>query len=109
MVKIPEFPELSFDEATHIYRLNGAELPSVTTVMKPLSSEVYGGVDEWVMEQAAGRGTAVHNAIENWSLYGIEDIAPEYRGYFDGFLAWVQEMKPEVLGNECRLYHKSLR
>lgn len=109
MVEIPKFPELTFDEATHLYRLNGAELPSVTTVMKPLSTEVYGGVDEWVMERAAGRGTAVHNAIENWSLYGIEDIAPEYRGYFDGFLAWVQEMRPEVLGNECRLYHKALR
>ena len=50
MVEIPKFPELTFDEATHLYRLNGTELPSVTTVMKPLSSEVYGGVDEWVME-----------------------------------------------------------
>ena len=79
MVEIPKFPELTFDEATHLYRLNGVELPSVTTVMKPLSTEVYGGVDEWVMERAAGRGTAVHNAIENWSLYGIEDIAPEDR------------------------------
>ena len=59
MVEIPKFPELTFDEATHLYRLNGAELPSVTTVMKPLSTEVYGGVDEWVMERAAGRGTAV--------------------------------------------------
>ena len=65
--------------------------------MKPLSSEVYGGVDEWVMERAAGRGTAVHNAIENWSLYGIGTSPPEYRGYF-GFLAWVHDMKPEVLG-----------
>lgn len=109
MVEIPKFPELTFDEATHLYRLNGTELPSVTTVMKPLSSEVYGGVDEWVMERAAGRGTAVHNAIENWSLYGIEDIAPEYRGYFNGFLAWVHDMKPNVIGNECRLYHKALR
>lgn len=109
MVEIPKFPELTFDEATHLYRLNGTELPSVTTVMKPLSSEVYGGVDEWVMERAAGRGTAVHNAIENWALYGIEDIAPEYRGYFDGFLAWVHDMKPNVIGNECRLYHKALR
>lgn len=109
MVKIPKFPELTFDEAGHLYHLNGMEIPSVTTVMKPLSSEVYGGVDEWVMERAAGRGTAVHNAIENWSLYGIEDIAPEYRGYFDGFLAWVKDMKPKFLGNECRLYHKTLR
>lgn len=41
MVKIPEFPELTFDEAGHLYHLNGVEIPSVTTVMKPLSSEVY--------------------------------------------------------------------
>ena len=73
MVEIPKFPELTFDEATHLYRLNGAELPSVTTVMKPLSTEVYGGVDEWVMERAAGRGTAVHNAIENLSLIHISE------------------------------------
>lgn len=65
MVEIPKFPELTFDEATHLYRLRGAELPSVTTVMKPLSSEVYGGVDEWVMERAAGRGTAVLSHYES--------------------------------------------
>ena len=55
-MEIPKFPELTFDEGTHIYRLRGAELPSVTTVMKPLSSEVYGGVDEWVMERPPAGG-----------------------------------------------------
>ena len=29
-VEIPQFPELSFDEAHHIYRLNGLVIPSVT-------------------------------------------------------------------------------
>lgn len=101
---IPDFPELEFDEATHIYRLKGVEIPSVTTVMKPLSAEAYGGIDDATLERAAGRGTAVHNAIENWSLYGIEDIAPELRGYFEGFLAWVHDMRPKIIGNECRLY-----
>ncbi len=105
---IPDFPELEFDEATHIYRLKCVEIPSVTTVMKPLSAEAYGGIDDATLERAAGRGTAVHNAIENWSLYGIEDIAPELRGYFEGFLAWVHDMRPKIIGNECRLYHKSL-
>ena len=80
-MEIPKFPELTFDEGTHL-PAPGAELPSVTTVMKPLSSEVYGGVDEWVMERAAGRGTAVHNAIENWSLYGIEGYCPGVPGLF---------------------------
>lgn len=27
MVEIPKFPELTFDEATHLYRLNGAGAP----------------------------------------------------------------------------------
>lgn len=107
--RIPEFPELTFDEGPHIYRLNGLEIPSVTTIMKPISAEVYGTVDETVLDRAASKGTAVHNAIENWIAYGIEDIAPEYRGYFDGFLAWEHDMKPEILGSECRLYHRVLR
>lgn len=106
---IPGFPELTFDEGPHIYRLNGLEIPSVTTLMKPLNMEVYGGIDARVMERAGDRGTAVHNSIENWVAYGIEDIAPEFRGYFDGFLAWVTGMEPKVLGTECRLYHKILR
>lgn len=109
MVKMPELPELTFDEGPHLYRLHGLAIPSVTTLMKPLTADVYGGVDEWGMERAAERGTAVHNSIENWVSYGIKDIAPEYRGYFDGFLAWVKDFKPEILGTECRLYHKALR
>ena len=28
-IKIPELPELSFDEKSHIYRLDGVEIPSV--------------------------------------------------------------------------------
>lgn len=106
---IPEFPELTFDDGPHIYRLNGLEIPSVTTLMNPLSAMVYGGVDEVVMDRAASRGTAVHNSIENWVSYGIQDIAPEYRGYFEGFLAWARDESPEILGTECRLYHKALR
>ncbi len=104
-----DFPELTFDEGPHIYRLNGLEVPSVTTLMRPLSAAVYGGIDDSIMERAAVRGTAVHNAIENWVSYGIEDIAPEFRGYFDGFLAWAKKTSPKFLGTECRLYHKILR
>ncbi len=54
-------------------------------------------MDEWVMERAAGRGRRYITPSRTESLYGIEDIAPEYRGYF-AFLAWVHDMKPEVQG-----------
>lgn len=108
MVEIREFPELSFDEKKHIYTLNGFLIPSVTTVMKPLSDDVYGGIDEEVLNRAADRGTAVHNAIENYVKFGIEDIPPEHAGYFEGFLKWVKEHDVKPYGNEIRLYHKSL-
>ena len=109
MIEIPKFPELVFDEGPHIYRLNGTEVPSVTTLMKPLSNAVYGTVDEVVLNRAAERGTAVHNAIENWLAYGIEDIGQGLRGYFEGFKAWFMDCDVKPLGSECRLYHKVLR
>ena len=83
---LPFFPELKFDGIRHIYTLNGQILPSVTTVMKPLDHVLYSGIDESIMQMAASRGTAVHNAAENYALYGIEDIEPKYAGYFEGFL-----------------------
>lgn len=106
---IPSFPELEFEEKSHIYKLNGEIIPSVSKVMKPLSKALYRDVDEAVLNQAAKRGTAVHNAIENYVLYGIEDIEPAYRGYFDAFKKWWEENNPTVLGTECKVYHKILR
>lgn len=109
MVKIPEFPELTFDEAGHIYRLNGLVIPSVTTLMKPLSDDFYRTVDPNVLDRAAKRGTAIHNAVENFTEFGIRDIAPQYAGYFESFLQWWELRKPEPLAMEHKVYHKILR
>ena len=98
--------ELTFDDAKHIYRLNGIIIPSVTQVMKPLSDETYRDVDAKVLRRAAGKGTAVHNAIENYLSFGIEDIEPEHAGYFTAFLRWFSEYNPQVIAAEYRLYHK---
>lgn len=97
---------LTFDDAKHIYRLNGIIVPSVTQVMQPLSDETYRDVEAKVLRRAAGKGTAVHNAIENYLTFGIEDIEPEHAGYFTAFLRWFDEYKPQVIGKEYRLYHK---
>lgn len=106
--KIPCFQELSFDEDRHTYKLNGFIIPSVSTIMRPLSSSYYGKVDEEVLRKAADRGTKVHAAVENFLLFGIEDIEPSLEGYFYGFKKWIMDFEPEVLGTECRVYHKTL-
>lgn len=108
-IEIPEFPELTFDEDGHIYRLNGLVIPSVTTLMKPLSDDFYRTVDPEVLNRAAKRGTAIHNAVENFTEFGIRDIAPQYAGYFESFLRWWELRKPEPLAMEHKVYHKILR
>lgn len=107
-MEMPSFEDLTFDEGKHIYRLNGIVLPSVTTLMKPLSDTVYGSVDKDVLDRAARKGTAVHSAIETYSNFGIIDIDIENKPYFDGYLKFAEEHSVSAYGSEIRLYHKEL-
>jgi len=106
---IPEFPELEFEERNHTYWLNGLEIPSVTTLMKILSDKVYGPVDPQVLANAARKGTIVHNAIDNYLEFDVVDIPEEQKPYFDAFLSWKEEVNPEILATERKVYHKALR
>ena len=110
--KVLEFPmlsELTFDEVSHIYRLDGIEIPSVSRVMEPLKEANYAGISEKTLRRAADKGTSVHDSIENFVKFGIEDVDPEFRAYFDAFLQWWIETQPIVVGSEIRIYHKLLR
>lgn len=102
-------PELTFDDGPHIYRLDGVEIPSVTSLMEPLSRSEYAKIDAHTLERAAKRGTSVHFAIENWLKFGIDDSEPEFHGYMDAFLDWYEKFNPEIIGSEVRVYHKLFR
>ncbi len=101
--------DLEFREDDHVYLLGGVEIPSVTRLMEPLSRHEYERVSEWTLRKAAERGTAVHNAIENYIKFGLDDTDPEYKGYMDSFHEWWAMSDPEVIGSEMRVYHKTLR
>ncbi len=107
-MQIPRFDELTFEENRHIYRLGDAVIPSVTTLMKPLSETIYGTIDKEVLDKAARKGTAVHSAIETYSNFGIIDIDAENKPYFDGYLKFEDEHKVNLCGSEIKLYHKEL-
>ena len=100
--------KLSFVEETHQYFLDGRELPSVTTLLRPLSSSAYGTVNPSVLSAAAYRGTVVHQAIEWFNIFHIEDIMPEYKAYFDAYYEWCEEVQPEILKIEYKTYHPQL-
>ncbi len=99
---------LTFEEGEHTYWLCGSQIPSVTTVMRPLSDKYYDRIDKHALEVAANRGTAVHNAIEVYNEFGILDIPEEFKGYMDAYMKWVEDRHPAIYRSEIRTYHKIL-
>lgn len=98
---------LEFDEERHIYSYNGIKVPSVTQIMKPLSSDAYGSIPKATLDKAAERGTRVHNAIEIFTNYGFEDASDDAIPFFEAFKDWYNLRKPEVLATELKLFHSS--
>lgn len=67
----------------HIYLVDGVIVPSITQLLKPVSSEMYKDVPRSVLDKAAERGTMIHKAIEEH-----DDSIPEARNF-----RWVMEKK----------------
>ena len=97
-------PEIIFDEAEHTYLVNGVEVPSVTTILKPLTDRGYGKVNPSVLEYAANRGRAVHEALEVYDLGGGLEAEPETEGYIRAYLEWEQIYRPSWSGVEQIVY-----
>lgn len=109
VLEFPDLPELTFDDAKHIYRLDGIEIPSVSRIMEPLKDANYAGISERTLQRAADKGTSVHDSIENFIKFGIEDVNPDHQAYFEAFFQWWAAVRPIVVGSEIRIYHKLLR
>lgn len=101
--------ELRFDADTHTYHVGEENLPSVTTIMEPLSEFAYRGIPEHIMDMAARRGTSVHEAIDLFMSVGVTDISDDYAGYMEGFQKWFDEHTPVVKMTESAVYHPTLR
>lgn len=108
MIELPNLSELTFTESNHQYKLNEFIIPSVSEIMKPLSSAHYEKIDEETLNKAAERGTAVHEAVESYLLFGVEDINPCWQGYFNGFKEWIDSNDVVPVATEYRIYHKAL-
>ena len=104
-----QMPGLEFKPENHTYWLDGMMIPGVSELMRPLSESMYRKVDKTMLDAAAARGSAVHEAIENFAKFGIEDCEPELQGYFDGFIRWFNENRVEVIASEVAVYNKTYR
>lgn len=76
---------LIFYETDHIYTVDGEEFPSVSEISRFASREIYGDVNQYNLDNAAARGSAVHKATEILDKYGKvecdEDIVPYLQAY----------------------------
>ncbi len=81
-------PELTFDPAAHIYRLDGVSIPCITDLVAPLGPEMDepDGIFELTIEAARERGTLLHGYLAHRLNGGDSEdyeLPDAYAGYAD--------------------------
>lgn len=88
---------VEFIDSTHTYLLNGKELKGITGVLhRCLFPDMYKGVSEDILQQAASAGSVVHEQIEIYDTMGFEPSVPEVKAY----AKMKQELGYETVANE---------
>lgn len=65
--------EVIFDEAEHTYRIGNKYLSGVTSLLhRVIFHDMYKGVSEKKLKEAAARGTMIHSMIEEYHTNGID-------------------------------------
>lgn len=86
---------IEFDEERHIYTVDGKQVPSVTDICNPITSEHYGAINAAILEMASRRGTAVHEATQLIDLGVMPDDDPEVDAYVNAYLDFLLDYKPK--------------
>ena len=73
--------ELEYIHESHMYIVDGVIVPSVTQILDCKFGKKYDFVSPQVLRRAAEKGTAVHEAIEQFERYGTESALKELRNY----------------------------
>ena len=98
-------PAIDFDEANHLYFVNGKQTPSVSSILSPLVDFSY--VPRETLEYASQRGTAVHRATELYDLGTLDDesVDEAVRPYLDAWKLFRDEtgFVPRLI--ERRVHH----
>ena len=72
---------LEYIDETHTYIVDGVIVPSITQMLQVKFGGKYNGVSRATLENAAVKGTAVHEAIERYCRYGEESELKEVRNF----------------------------
>lgn len=95
---------VDFNEEKHEYTVDGVKVPSVSEILAPLSADRYRDLNPAVLQQAAARGTAVHEATEALDYELDPEIVPDIAGYVEAYIAFLRDYFPAwemVEGRVC--------
>lgn len=65
---------LEYYDEDHLYIFNGEILPSITQILKVRFGNKYFGISKEVLNKAAEKGTALHEAIQDYEELNFDDI-----------------------------------
>lgn len=96
---------LILDEATHVYTWNGAVVPSVTQVLKPLTS--YDMIPADKLEVARQKGVAVHKMVELHAKgdLDVETLPDWMRPVLVQWEKFVADTGFEIIYSETQVYN----
>ena len=105
--------QLIFYDTGHTYEVDGVKMDSVSEILRFLSKEEYDDINQYHLDNAAERGTAVHKACEALYKYGSVECTPDVEPYVMAFLQFLKDHKCDFtdierpLADVERLYTRS--
>ena len=85
--------QLIFYDTGHTYEVDGVKMDSVSEILRFLSREEYDDINQYHLDNAAERGTAVHAACEALYKYGSVECTPDVEPYVMAFLQFLKDHK----------------
>lgn len=95
--------QLTFFDAGHVYEVDGQRIPSVSEIMRFASREVYSGIDQWRLDNAADRGTRVHDATLAIDKNGDADVDADIAPYVEAYVGFLKKFRPHYIASELAL------
>ena len=77
---------LIFFDDTHSYEVDGENFASVSEISRFASREIYGDINQYTLDNACSRGSAVHKATEVLDKYGNVECAEDIENYVRAYV-----------------------
>lgn len=102
--------KIEFEETAHVYRLDGAVVPSVTQVLSFMENQQWVGVPHETIERARQLGNNVHLACHLFNRGELDwsTLDPQLVPYVQGWERFLTEKSATVIASETRVAHPKL-